>query len=52
MEETFQAFAESIALALEAISIVIVAAGGVEAGWRLLRPMFRGPLTHGVRRAA
>jgi len=52
MEDTFQAFAETIALALEAISIVIVATGGIEAGWRLLRPMFRGQVSQGARRAA
>lgn len=52
MEATFQAFAEYIALTLEAISIVIVAAGGIEAGGRLLRPLFRGQVSHGARRAA
>lgn len=53
MEENFQILAEYVALALEAISILIVAAGGVEATWRLLRPrMMRGGFTHGVRREA
>ena len=51
MEETFQAFAEYVALILEAISIVIVATGGIEAGWRLLRPLFRGQVSQGRRRA-
>jgi hypothetical protein len=37
MEETFQVLAEYVALALEAMSILIVATGGVEATWRLLR---------------
>jgi uncharacterized membrane protein len=52
MEETFQSVAEYVALALEAISIAVVAVGGIEAAWRLLRPMFRGFVTHGARRDA
>lgn len=52
MEDMFQAFAESVALALEAISILVVATGGIEACWRLLRPMVRGQVSHGARRAA
>ena len=52
MEENFQALAEYVALALEAISILIVAVGGLEATWRLLRPRLHGGITHGVRREA
>lgn len=52
MEETFQVLAEYVALALEAMSILIVATGGVESSWLLLRRRLRGGITHGVRRAA
>lgn len=52
MEENFQLLAEYVALALEALSILIVAIGGVEATWRLLKPRLRGGITHGVRREA
>lgn len=52
MEENFQILAEYVALALEAISILIVAIGGVEATWRMLKPRFHGGITHGVRREA
>lgn len=52
MEDTFQIFAEYVALALEAISIVVVATGGLEASWRLLRPLLRGHVTHSARREA
>lgn len=52
MEENFQALAEYVALALEAMSILIVATGGVEATWRLLRRHLRGGVSHGVRREA
>jgi uncharacterized membrane protein len=52
MEETFQVLAEYVALALEAMSILIVATGGVEATWRLLRRHLRGGVAHGIRREA
>lgn len=52
MEENFQILAEYVALALEAISILIVALGGVEASWHMLRPRLRGGITHGLRREA
>lgn len=52
MEEVFKTFAEYIALALEAISILVVAIGGLEAAYRSLWPMLRGQVSHGERRAA
>src|SRR5688500_15077705 len=52
MEEIFQGFAGYIALVLEAISVVIVALGGLEATYRALWPLIRGGVSHGIRRAA
>jgi uncharacterized membrane protein len=52
VEAYFQNLAEYVALALEAMSILIVATGGIEATWRLLRRHWRGGASHGMRRAA
>ena len=52
MEEVFKSFAEYVALMLEAISILVVALGGVEAAYRSLWPLARGRVTQGMRRAA
>ncbi|QDH70442.1 DUF1622 domain-containing protein [Marilutibacter alkalisoli] len=52
MEEVFKTLAEYVALTLEAISILVVAVGGLEAAYRSLWPMLRGHVSHGMRRAA
>ncbi len=50
MEELFKEFAGHVALALEAISILAVAIGGLEACWRMLRAMLRNRASLDVRR--
>lgn len=52
MEDIFKNVAIYVALALEAISILVVAVGGLEAAYRSLWPLLRGRVTHGMRRAA
>ncbi|KAF1721245.1 DUF1622 domain-containing protein [Pseudoxanthomonas wuyuanensis] len=52
MEDIFKNIATYVALALEAISILVVAVGGLEAAYRSLWPLLRGRVTHGMRRAA
>ena len=54
MEEYLQVISEYIALCLEMIAVIMVAAGGVEATWRVLFPLLRGRINkgHGVRREA
>ena len=52
MEAVFQTIAEYVALALEMISILIVAVGGLESAYLSLWPLRRGHVTQGVRRAA
>jgi uncharacterized membrane protein len=52
LEELIKAFAEYVALGLEALSVLAVAAGGLEAAYRCLSPLLRGQLTHGNRREA
>ena len=52
MEEVFQQFSEFVALTLEAISILMVALGGIEAAYKSLRPLLGGAASHGIRREA
>ena len=52
MEDFLQNVAVHVALALEAISILVIAIGGVDAISRLIGPLWRRQTTHGVRRAA
>jgi uncharacterized membrane protein len=52
LENIFQNLAEHVALALEAISVVVLALGGLEAAWQTLWPLLRGRVSHGIRRAA
>lgn len=52
MEAIVKTVAEHVALALEAISVLVVALGGLEAAYRSLWPVLHGRVTHGVRRAA
>jgi uncharacterized membrane protein len=52
LEELFKNFAEYVALTLEAISILVVAVGGLEAAYRSLWPLLRGHVDHGMRRSA
>jgi uncharacterized membrane protein len=40
------------ALALEAVSILVIVFGGMEAAWRLAFPLLQRQSIHGVRRAA
>jgi len=52
MEEAFRAVSEVIALALEALSVLVILVGALEATWRTL-PALRFPrMSHGIRRAA
>jgi len=48
VEELFKTAAGHVALALEAVSVLVVAYGGIEAVLRLLRPLLR--VTHTTRR--
>lgn len=52
MEEWFAGITKHIALALEAISVILIAIGGMDASWRLLNPGNAGKETQGVRRDA
>lgn len=52
MEGSLQNAAELIALVLEAISILVISLGGIEALYRTLWPLLRRQITHGMRRAA
>lgn len=52
MEASFRAIATTIALGLEAISVLLVALGGIEALYRLAWPLPRGFATHRARREA
>lgn len=52
MEDALQIAAGHVALALEAISMLVILVGGVEALYRTLWQMFRRHMAHGMRRAA
>ena len=52
MEDLFQSIAIHVALTLEAISIVVIAIGGLEAIYRVFWPLLHRRLTHGTRRTA
>jgi uncharacterized membrane protein len=52
MEALFRECANAVALALEAVSVLILAIGTLESLYRLVAPMFAHVDTHGVRRAA
>ncbi|MBP8098090.1 MAG: DUF1622 domain-containing protein [Arenimonas sp.] len=52
MEELVRAFAGYVALGLEALSILAIALGGLEAVYRCLSPLLGGQLTHANRREA
>lgn len=52
MEAVFKAIAENIAISLEAISVLVVAIGALEAAYRSLWPLLHGHVPHGVRRIA
>ena len=54
MEEYLKMLAEYVALVLEMVAVLMVAAGGLEAAYRTLFPWLRGRLNqgHGVRRQA
>jgi uncharacterized membrane protein len=52
MESLLQVGAEHIALLLEAISILLITFGALEAAVRVLGPLLRRMNTHGIRRAA
>lgn len=52
MEDAFQVVADHVALALEALSILIIAVGGAEAAWRSLWGVLRGRVTQAMRRTA
>ena len=52
MEEIFRDLSQHIALALEAVSVLMIAIGAVEAFVRVLAPPLRNIASHGRRRAA
>ena len=52
MEELLQTVARNAALALEAIAILVIALGALEAAYRIFRPLLQRRFTHGTRRAA
>ena len=52
MEELFKTAAGYVALVLEAISVVVVALGGLEAAYRSILPALLGRTSHGMRRDA
>ena len=54
MEEYLKMLAEYVALVLEMVAVLMVAAGGLEAAYRTLFPLLRGRLNQGrgVRRQA
>ena len=52
MEELFREVSQHIALALEAISVLMIAIGAVEALAKILIPLFRSDESQGRRRAA
>jgi uncharacterized membrane protein len=52
MEEVFREISQGVALALEAISVLMIVIGAVEGLGRIVVPLFKGQATHGIRRAA
>ena len=52
MEALFRELSQHVALALEAISVLMIAIGAVEALGRILVPLLRNAATQGRRRAA
>ena len=52
MEDLFREIAGFVALALEAVAVLIIAIGGVEAAYRSLWPALCRRATHGMRRTA
>ena len=52
MEELLKSFAAHVALALEALSVIVIAIGGAQAAWASLWPLVTRRATHGVRRLA
>lgn len=52
METLFRELAGYVALALEAVAVIIIAIGGIEAAYRSLWPLLRHGATQGMRRSA
>ena len=52
MEEIFRELSQAVALALEAISVLMIAIGAVEGIVRIIVPLLRNRATQGMRRAA
>ena len=52
MEAMFREISQGIALALEAISVLMIAIGAIEALAKILLPLLRNDATQGRRRAA
>jgi uncharacterized membrane protein len=52
MEEIFRDLSSYVALALEVLSVLMIAMGAIEAMWQMLPAIVRGRTSHGVRRAA
>ena len=48
----FKEFAAPVALALEALSVLVIAIGGAQAAYQSLWPLLTGHPTHGARRLA
>jgi uncharacterized membrane protein len=52
VEDVLVILAEHFALALEAVAILIIGLGGLEAAFRVLWPLLRRQMSHGLRRDA
>lgn len=52
MEALFHEIAAAVGLALEAVAVLIIAIGGIQAAWSSLWPLLRHGATQGMRRAA
>jgi uncharacterized membrane protein len=52
IEELFKELAAPVALALEGLSVLVIAIGGAEAAYGSLWPLLRGRASHGARRLA
>jgi hypothetical protein len=52
MEEILKEFAASIALGVEAVAVLLIACGAMEALWSTAKALFAGEAKRGQRKAA
>lgn len=52
MEALFRELGAHVVLMLEMLSVLMIVIGAVEAVWLLLRSLWRGQVSHGIRREA